>query len=181
MSVLSIDSSSSEPSASAWYLAYTKPRNESVASMQLGRQGYDAYLPLYKALRRTADGMVMQRNPMFPRYVFFRPGRPAQSIAPVRSTVGVSNIVQFGVTPAMVSAELIEGLRAFEKEREQSDPALISPLKAGRRVAILSGPLKGLEGLVCSTAGQRVSVLLDLLGRQPRVNIPDHHLEVLAL
>jgi len=92
----------------------------------------------------------------------------------------VSNIVRFGLTPATVGAEVVEGLRAFELQREQADAQLISPLQTGRRVVICAGPLKGLEGLVSGAVGQRVSVLLDLLGRQPSVNIPNHHLEVLA-
>jgi transcriptional antiterminator RfaH len=172
--------SQNEVTASDWFLVYTKPRQESGVCTQLDRQGYDAYLPLYKTLRRMPDGMVMQRSPMFPRYVFFRPGHAGHSIAPVRSTLGVSNIVRFGLTPATVGAEVVEGLRAFELQREQADAQLISPLQTGRRVVICAGPLKGLEGLVSGAVGQRVSVLLDLLGRQPSVNIPNHHLEVLA-
>lgn len=164
----------------AWYLAYSRPRSEAVVLAQLQRQGYEAYLPLYKALRRAPGGMVEQRGPLFPRYVFFRPGRAGQSIAPARSTLGVSSIVRFGVTPATVGDALIEALRGFERERELADPALDSPLRAGSRVAICAGPLKGLEGLVWGTAGQRVTVLLDLLGRQPHVIIPSQHLEVLA-
>lgn len=180
MPALRTNQSQEEVSASAWYLVYAKPRNEFVALSQLMRQGYEAYLPLYKKLRRTPDGMVVQRDPMFPRYVFFRPGRAGQSIAPVRSTLGVSNIVRFGLTPATVSAELLDALRTFELQREQVDPALLSAVQAGRRVAICSGPLRGLEGLVCSTAGQRVSVLIDLLGRHPCVTLFNHDLEVLA-
>ena len=180
MSVAPLYQSQRGFSPSVWYLAYAKPRSESVAFEQLSRQGYDAYFPLYKMLRRTPEGMLVQRRPMFPRYVFFRPGRAGQSIAPARFTLGVSNLVKFGVMPATVNSDLLEGLRAFELEREMADVAAISTLQSGRRVAICAGPLKGLEGLVCSTSGQRVIVLLDLLGRQPQVTIPNHHLEVLA-
>ena len=180
MSVLLSDQCLEESARLDWYLVYTKPRNESVVSAQLARQGYEAYLPLYKTLRRAAGGMAVQRNPMFPRYLFFRPGHAGHSIAPVRSTLGVSNIVRFGLKPATVSVELLEALRSFELAREQADIAHISPLQIGRRVAICSGPLRGLDGLVCGTAGERISVLLNLLGRQPCVNMFSHDLEVLA-
>jgi transcriptional antiterminator RfaH len=176
-----IDQPARDPvGAVAWYLAYTKPRSESAVSLQLARQGYEAYLPLYKTVKRGPEGMVAQHSPMFPRYVFFRVGRAGQSIAPVRSTVGVSNIVRFGVTPATVSDELLKALRAFERQREQSGLELISSLQPGRRVAVCAGPLQGLEGLVSGAAGKRVSVLLDVLGRQTKVSLPAHHLEVLA-
>lgn len=150
-----------------------------MAQSQLARQGYDAYLPLFKTLKRTSEGMVAQRGPMFPRYVFFRPGEVGQSIAPVRSTVGVACVVRFGITPATVNADLIQALKTFESERESADPAQMRALKSGQRVAVCTGPLKGLEGLVCASAAERVTVLLDMMGRQPRVQFPHHHLEVL--
>ncbi len=164
----------------AWFLAYTRPRNETRAREQLARQGYETYLPLYRALRRTAEGMAERREPLFPRYVFFRPGRPGQSITPVCSTLGVSHIVRCGLAPATAEPAVVDALREFETLSEQSDPAQLSPIQPGCRVAVLAGPLKGLDGLVSGRAGQRVTVLLDLLGRQPGVSLPAHHLEVLA-
>lgn len=180
MPVVIVSPAGQEVPLPAWFLAYSKPRSESVVLAQLQHQAYEAYLPLYKTLRRAPGGMAEHRDPMFPRYVFFRPAQAGQSIAPVRSTLGVSGIVRFGITPATVGDELIQALRRFERERELVDPAMISPLRAGSRVAICAGPLKGLEGLVCGTTRQRVKVLLDLLGRQPHVIIPNHHLQLLA-
>lgn len=170
----------SQALTNGWYLAYTKPRNEQIAGTQLSRQGYAVYLPQYKALKRTSDGMVAHHSPLFPRYVFFRPGQPGQSIAPVRSTVGVSHLVRFGLTPATVSDELVGALRTFEQERESASLIDLSVLKAGRRVSVCAGPLRGLEGLVSARAGTRVTVLLDVLGRQTRVNLPEHQLEPLT-
>lgn len=169
-----------EAPANGWYLAYTKPRNEQIAGAQLARQGYAIYVPKYRALKRTPQGMVAHHSPLFPRYVFFRPGHAAQSIAPVRSTVGVSHIVRFGITPATVSDGLVSALRAFEQQREAASLLDLSVLRAGRRVAVCAGPLKGLEGLVSAKAGTRVTVLLDVLGRQTRVSLPEHQLEPLA-
>ena len=34
--------------AADWYLAYTKPQQEHIAELNLSRQGYATYLPLYK-------------------------------------------------------------------------------------------------------------------------------------
>ena len=68
---------------SSWYLTYTRPRLETVALQNLQQQGFDAYLPLYKCLKKTDAGIQAIFVPMFPRYVFFRPSHPAQSIAPV--------------------------------------------------------------------------------------------------
>jgi hypothetical protein len=69
-------------------------------------------------------------GPMFPRYVFFRPGSAGQSIAPVRSTLGVSHVVRFGATPATVDDALV------------SRPARV---RAAARAGQPGGPL-GAEG-----------------------------------
>lgn len=177
MSVTLFDSFRLPVASGDWCLVHTKQRSESMASGHLSRQGYDVYLPLFKALRRSSEGMVMQRSPVFPRHVFFRPASAGQSIAPARSTLGVSHLVRFGAAPATVYSGLVGALRDVEQSREASDLAAFSRLKSGRRVAICAGPLKG---LVSRLAGHRVTVLLDLLGRQPGVIMADHHREVLA-
>lgn len=181
MSDLHISRYLNEADGNRWYAAYTKPRSEQVGALQIERQGYEVYLPMYKSLKRTLEGMVVQRTAMFPRYVFFRPRHSGQSIAPIRSTRGISHIVRFGIEPATISAELVAAMRAFEIEREQTSASDLSALKAGRRVAVCAGPLKGLEGLVSATAGTRITVLLDVLGSQTRVSVPDHHLQAVAV
>ena len=53
-----------------WFLAYTKPRFESVAQVNLQQQGFDVYLPMYKKFKTTETGSVSVFEPMFPRYLF---------------------------------------------------------------------------------------------------------------
>lgn len=161
-----------------WYLAYSKPRSEHIVCSQLERQAYDAYLPRYKVHKRGPAGMVTASMPMFPRYVFFRPVRDGQSIAPVRSTVGVSGIVRFGQQPAVMADMLIDALRAFEREREMLDPAEALKFRADARVRICKGPLQGLEGLVSTVARDRVNVLLEIMGRPQSLALKLHELEV---
>lgn len=70
-----------------WLVAYTKPRQESVALQQLEQQGYEAYLPLYKKFKKTENGPAAFFEPMFPRYILLRPGKPGQSIFSTRVAV----------------------------------------------------------------------------------------------
>lgn len=83
-----------------WYLAYTKPRLEQIALLNLAQQGFEAWLPLFKKIKSTEDGLVAIFEPMFPRYILFRPRQPQQSISKVNNTKGVSNIERFGFEPA---------------------------------------------------------------------------------
>ena len=89
----------SNPWQDKWLVAYTKPRQEQVAFQNLERQNFEVYLPRYKKFKNTASGSVPVFEPMFPRYIFFRPSQATHSIETVRSTKGVSHLVRFGFEP----------------------------------------------------------------------------------
>lgn len=163
-----------EEATGPWYLAYTKPRQEHVALANLQQQGFEAYLPLYKTFRKspTLEGSaVIVFEPMFARYVFFRPGRADQSIAPVRATRGVSTVVSFGFEPATVGHEVLGAIRACEQARNQADPASLSAFQPGSQVRLSGGALKGLVGIVQAVSAKRVALLLELLGRPQRIEV----------
>lgn len=152
------------PCDESWYLAYTEARRELVARDHLERQGYATYLPMYS-----------EAVPMFPRYIFFRPGRLTQSIAPVRSTRGIQTVVRFGSQYARVTPQLISAIRT----QESQCAVRTRKLQIGQRVRVqdkVSG-LAGLEGLVDSCANRRVVVLMEILGRQTPVRLAEDHLE----
>lgn len=160
--------------AAPWYLAYTKPRQEQVALANLQSQGFEAYLPLYKTFKKSlaAGGEAATvLEPMFARYLFFRPASARQSIAPVRATRGVSTVVSFGFEPATVGHDVLCAIRACEQARNQADPAALSPLQPGCRAELRSGPLQGLVGVVQMVSTRRVVLLLELLGRPQRVEV----------
>jgi transcriptional antiterminator RfaH len=162
-----------------WFLAYTSPRSEHIACVNLEQQGFKAYLPRYRHFRKTVGGLQVVLGPMFPRYVFFQPGNSRQSLASVRSTRGVHSLVRFGVEPAVVQPETLRFIQDFERARNAVDLADISPIQPGRRVRLrASNGLNGLEGLVRSVSKQRVTFLLELLGREKLVTVDHDRLEL---
>lgn len=160
-----------------WYLAYTKPRQEEVARTHLERQGFEFYLPLYKKFKKTEQGPVSVFEPMFPRYLFFRPGKPGQSISAVRSTRGVSTIVRFGFEPAVIGEDLLDRIRQIEEERKQASLQDLSELRAGQAVRLKHTALEGVDGLIQSVSSKRVAVLLEILGRPTVVQFEHHQVE----
>ncbi len=148
-----------------WYTVFCKPRGERTAEANLGNQGYAVYLPRLLTQRRRAGKWVKRIEPLFPRYLFLKPRDAGQSLAPVRSTLGVASLVRFGGQPAVVSDAVVEALRA------RQDPAggvhlHHTVLKPGAAVKFTDGPLQGLEGIFSKETGEeRVFVLLDLLGQ----------------
>jgi len=168
-------------------VAYTRPRQEHVAETNLSRQAFETYLPLYKKLKkarpaaeRPREGLNQQGavteasrlatyEPMFPRYLFFRPSHPKQSIAVVRSSRGVSHVVAFGARLACVAPDVMRAIRAFEEQRNGAGLEAISPFQPGTRVRLRDSALGGLEGLVHAVSAKRVFVLMELLGQQQMI------------
>ncbi len=161
-----------------WYVAQTKPRQERTADENLLRQGYGTYLPRLKVIKRVRRCQELRLEPMFPRYLFFRPSSVSQSIAPVRSTLGVSSIVRFGHTPAILGAETLDAIRALESTQNEVNIEKLSQILPGRRVLVVEGPFAGLEGLVSTISARRVDVLMHLLGNDTKVSIARDCLEI---
>lgn len=157
-----------------WYLIHTKPSSETLAQENLRRQGYETYLPrLMRSFHR--GGCLLDRvMALFPRYLFLRLSEGHQALGPVRSSIGVTSVVRFGSTYAVVPDELIQDLRA------RADPASglhrwvhVRSLRPGAKVNVTRGSFKGLEGVFEREAGaDRVVVLLSLLGHDVSVRLP---------
>lgn len=159
-----------------WYVCLTKPRQELVAVRKLEEQGYQVFLPMLARWERNKkSGWARKLQVMFPRYAFVRCRRVEQSIAPVRSTPGVSGLVAFGNTPATLDEATLDAIRSLAEQRADGDDG-IAPFRTGDNVVIDDGPLKGLCGIVSAVAVERVTVLLSLLGREKPVAIPADHL-----
>ena len=159
-----------------WYAVFCKPRGEETAEANLMRQGYATYLPRLRSEKRRAGKWVACVEPLFPRYLFLRPRDASHSLAPVRSTLGVTGLVRFGMQPAVVADALIEELRACEAAAgagNASEPLRCKELFApGAAVKFMTGPFAGLEGIFGKASGaERVIVLLELLGRTQNVTV----------
>lgn len=170
-----------------WFVVHTKPRQETLAREHLLRQDFEVYLPMFKVFKTPSrrararpdvasagaptPPALTTHEPMFPRYLFLRPSRATQSLSTVRSTYGVSRLVMFGAEPARVPQALVDGIRQAEAARENADLAQISPFRAGMPVRLTDSPLRGLEALVHAVAKDRVTLLLEILGRPQLIQV----------
>ncbi len=177
----------------AWYVVHTKPRQERTAAEQLLRQDFEVYLPLFKIFREpgrrrrasaapqplpsdpanatAADPALIAHEPMFPRYLFLRPTRATQSLSVVRSTVGVSRLVMFGHQPATLADDAVQAIRRAEGLRETAALADIGPYRPGMAVRLQDPALAGVQALVQAVSADRVTLLLDILGRPQTVQV----------
>jgi transcriptional antiterminator RfaH len=159
-----------------WYCIHTKPRQESVAEENLANQGFHIYLPRVRlGLRRRGRWQTLI-EPLFPRYLFVCLDVALESIAPIRSTRGVSGMIAFGGELSVLPDAILEGLQANE-EGGVCRLASRSPFKQGGQVTILEGPLAGLQAIFeAETGEQRAIILLEMLGRPNRVQISLHQI-----
>jgi len=149
-----------------WCAAFTKPRQEEVASEHLVRQGFRVYLPRLKQAKRRRERWVEAVEPLFPRYLFVELDFGAHDISPIRSTRGVIGLVRFGPQPATVPPGFVESLMAAEDPASACHLEGLDPFRKGDPVVIASGPLAGTKAIFDEPTGQgRVRLLLDLLGR----------------
>jgi transcriptional antiterminator RfaH len=161
----------------AWYLIYSKPQLERVAQENLERQGYPSYLPLIRNRRRRKGRYVSLIEPMFPRYLFVRLSDETDNWGPIRSTIGVANLVRFGMRAARVPDSLIE---MMEQRDEEGVQTLAPPdLKPGDQVRIVEGVMAGYEAIFQARTGkERVVLLLQLAqDRTARMQVSAHDIE----
>ena len=160
---------SASPATLSWYVVHTKIRQEALAMTNLNRQGFECYMPMLKMEKMRRHKATLVEEPMFPRYLFIRldTSGSGPSWSPIRSTLGVSQLVRFGGQPAVVDPKLIELLRT----REQiGQPERL--FKSGERVVVADGPFAGIEAIFrTADAESRSMILLDMLSKPVAMRI----------
>lgn len=143
------------PSTLAWHLIHTKPRQEALALTNLSRQGFECYMPMLRLQKIRQRKTAIVAEPMFPRYLFIRldTSGSGQSWSPIRSTLGVNQLVRFGGQPAKVDGQLIDLIRSREQGTQAQ--ALFS---AGDNVTVADGPFAGLEAIYQNTDAESRSM-----------------------
>lgn len=157
-----------------WFVISTKLRREQFAQEQLARRGVETFLPRIVAPVRPAGKNAVL--PLFPNYLFVRIALEDQYFD-VAWTPGVKRFICFGATPVPVDDSAV----AFLQERVGPEGVLcvVPVFRAGDLVRVRYGPLAGLVGIIehpGSTRG-RVRVLMELLKRQTRVELPQQLVE----
>ena len=155
-----------------WYVVQTHPHGERRAVQHLERQQFEVYLPRYSRRRKHARRVDIVEAPLFPRYLFVAVDLDVQRWLSIRSTIGVSRLVCHGETPVAVPVGIVESLRA--RHGEDGLVRLQAPcgLRVGDRVRVRGGAFEDSLGLFENVRDdERVTILLDLLGRKVRVTM----------
>jgi transcriptional antiterminator RfaH len=164
----------------AWYLIHTKSRQEDLASKQLIKQGYEIYLPRAEVRKRKRDRIIRAIEPMFPRYLFIQLSDKKDDWGPIRSTIGVSNLVRFGQSPTPVPEALITALRSREDKNKGYHVIVGREFSPGDKIRIAEGPFEGYEAIFQEQkANDRAILLLKITQDFIKVNLHKLNIEEL--
>jgi transcriptional antiterminator RfaH len=164
-----------------WHIALAEPNKESLAFSHLMRLRYEAYYPKFPVLRKLYGKMTTVFRPMFPGYIFVRPGAN-QDWYRLETAPGVRvthSLLRIGDSFATITREEMKNVTDKAKElceqiHETRDPKGFS---IGDEVKIRIGPfaefLATIETL--DDDARNVGLITYLFGRQVRIRAhPDH-------
>lgn len=160
---------------SPWYVVHTHSNAEGRALDNLMRQGFQTYLPRYRKRRSHAGRVEMVLRPLFPRYLFVAFDPEAVRWRAILSTFGVADLIRRGERPTPLPAGVVDSLQAQEAAgglmpREPD-------LRPGEPVRVVEGPFAEFVGRVIALKdSQRVTILLDLLGRSVKAQVTTEQL-----
>jgi transcriptional antiterminator RfaH len=154
-----------------WFCVQTQPKHEHIAAAQLRQDlKIDVFLPRIRYRRSTRCGPAWVTEALFPNYLFAHFDLASQ-LRQVQAVRGVRNVVHFGTRwptiPEMAITELRSAMGAEEVRILSQD------LNPGDTVEVADGVFHGLQAMVTKIIPQRqrISILLDFLGRQTAVEL----------
>lgn len=162
-----------------WYVIQTKPKKEEEAKSYLSTKGVEVFGPLMENFLLRNGRMSKELKSLFPGYIFGKFDL-AQNYPLVRWAKGVKKVLGFGKYPTPISEEVVEIIR--ERTDTQGVVRLKCHFQANDVIRIKTGPLKDLLGIFerWMPDGDRVRILLNLMGYQPVVEMHYSMIEKVA-
>ena len=163
-----------------WYVAHIEPARDTYVAKEFRRLGCEVYNPRLIEYHWGRKASYIERDDaLFPGYLFFRAGTaehiPWQRID---ETNHVVRVLSLNGAPATIGDPEIERIRRFLEE--VAAPPKRREFQLGTRLRVTDGPFAGLEGPYLGTVGERVTLLLDILGRGVVAEVSDTSLAVVA-
>jgi len=132
-----------------WIAVYTKSRHEQIVVNELSKKNIESYCPMFKERRQWSDRKKWVHFPLFRSYVFAN--IEINENIYVLQTIGVNKIVKFQEKISIIPDQVIDNIKNIIEggyNIEQADYFI-----KGDEVRVVSGPLKGLDGVVIDLRG----------------------------
>ena len=158
------------PHELAWYALYTRSRFEKKLLSELTDRSIEVFLPMREVLSRWKDRKKRIWVPLFPGYIFVHHiDTPANRFR----VLNIPGAVRFIGTEGRcepVPEEQLDAVRRFLETSISVDP--YPYLRVGKRVEVIAGPLKGIQGILVKKKGRfRFVLQVDLIRQAVSVEI----------
>lgn len=162
-------------SGAEWLAVYTRARHEQKVAEQITKLGYKSFLPRYQTLSKRKDRRKLIQSPIFPGYIFAR--IPPGEFNLLLKIPGVVKILGEKGNLIPIPAEEIESVKILLESEAVVEPHPY--LRAGDKVKIVSGPLKGARGwlLRVEPSVSLLVVSVNILNRSIAVELTDEVVE----
>ena len=160
----------------AWYVLYTKPKNEKKVAERLTAAGYNVYCPLHKVKRQWSDRVKIIEEPLFKGYLFIQVEDHKRD--KVFSFPGTVRYLFWLRRPALVRDTEIKTIQKWLGEYAHEDID-ISDILPGDYVRITSGPFTGEQAVLLDKTNKKAVVQLKELGIQLSLSLTNSGLSVL--
>lgn len=132
-----------------WIAVYTKSRHEQIAINELSKKDIESFCPMFKERRQWSDRKKWVHFPLFRSYVFARIHLKENIF--VLQTIGVNKIVKFQNKISIIPDQVINDIKNIVDggyKIQQVDYFI-----KGDEVSVVSGPLKGVNGIIQDLKG----------------------------
>ena len=132
-----------------WIAIYTKSRHEQIVVNELSKKDIESFCPMFKEKRQWSDRKKWVHFPLFRSYVFARIHLKENIF--VLQTIGVNKIVKFQNKISIIPDQVINDIKNIVDggyKIQQVDYFI-----KGDEVSVVSGPLKGVNGIIQDLKG----------------------------
>lgn len=153
-----------------WYALYTRSRFEKKLLIELTDRSIEVFLPMREILSRWKDRRKRIWFPLFPGYLFVRQIDTPENRYRVLNLPGAVRFVGNLGYPEPIPIQQIDAVRTFLESKLALDP--YPYLDVGRRVEVIAGPLKGIQGILVKKKSRfRFVIQVDLIRQAVSVEI----------
>jgi transcription termination/antitermination protein NusG len=153
-----------------WYALYTRSRFEKKMLSELTDRDVEAFLPMREILSRWKDRKKKIWIPLFSGYIFVNHVNTPENRFRILNIPGAVRFVGIEGHADPIPEDQIQDIRRFLESNIAVDP--YPYIGVGRRVEVIAGPLKGIQGILIEKRGRfRFVLQVDLIRQAISVEI----------
>jgi transcriptional antiterminator RfaH len=160
-----------------WFILQFKSNSHRQAAKNLSQQGFEIFLPLHDTTSQKLSRFINTSKPLFPGYMFIRFDKAESEWHKINNTYGVSRLISSNSILKSIPNSFVDSLMKRYDLSGNLPP--MKKLKKGDQVTVFKGPFANFIATVEKyEADQRISILLDLMGRKTKIITPSDALRL---